>query len=109
MKGILFGASLSLAALAITTASASAQDRRVEIVNDTSFIIMEFYASNVDAATWEEDILGQNVLDSGQSVVVNVDDGSGYCLYDFRAVFNDGDEVTKAGVNVCEIGRFTFN
>lgn len=88
---------------------ALALDRRVNIVNKTGYTMMEFYASNVDAKTWEEDILGKHVLESGQSVLINIDDGTGYCLYDFRAVFSDGDEVTKARVNVCEIGTFTFN
>ena len=49
------------------------------------------------------------MLPSGHSVVINIDDGTGYCQYDFRAVFDDGDIVEQAAVNVCEIGTFTFN
>lgn len=88
---------------------AAAADRRVRIVNDTGFTMVEFYGSNKGSQSWEEDILGTDVLEDGQSVVVNFDDASGYCKFDFRAVFNDGDEVVETGVNVCEIGTFTFN
>ena len=88
---------------------ASALDRRVQIVNLTGYVMVNFYASNVDAKTWEEDILGSDVLASGSSVMINIDDGTGYCKYDFKAVFEDGEEVTKSQVNVCEVATFTFN
>ncbi len=101
---------LSLAfASALAADPAAAADRRVRIVNNTGFTMVEFYGSNKGSQSWEEDILGADVLEDGQSVVVNFDDATGYCKFDFRAVFNDGEEVVEAGVNVCEIGTFTFN
>ncbi len=96
--------------LAVLSASPSlALDRRVNIVNNTGYTIQEFYASSVGSKSWEEDILGRSTLPSGSSIVINIDDGTGYCKYDFKAVFEDGDVVEKGGVNVCEIGTFTFN
>lgn len=106
---------LAFAALAValgSTAAATAQqhDRRVRIVNASSATMTYFYASNVDRDTWEEDILGNSVLHlpAGNAVMVNIDDGSGYCLFDLRAVFADGSEAVEWGVNVCEIATFTF-
>lgn len=63
--------------------------------------MMYFYAS-VDTDNWEEDTLGDSVLPAGNAVVMIIDDGSGYCLYDFRAVFADDTEAMQAAVNVCE-------
>lgn len=100
---------LSAAVVAVSALSAAAEDRRVEIVNNTGYTMVEFYGSNKGTNSWEEDILGQDVLPSGYSVMINFDDRSGYCKFDFRAVFDDGDEVIENNVNVCEIGRFTFN
>lgn len=40
--------------------------------------------------------------------MINIDDGSGYCKYDFLAVFDDGDEVVSADNNVCELTEFNF-
>lgn len=96
-------------ALVALPAAASAQDRVVEIVNETGVTMMEFYASNVDRSDWEEDILGMDVLDSGYSVDIDIDDGSGQCLFDFRAVFADGEEVVDEAVNVCEVAVFTYD
>lgn len=87
---------------------AQALDRRVRIVNETGYTIVRFYGSNKGSTSWEEDILGSEVLRSGQSVVINFNDNSGYCIFDFRAEFEDGDVLEKTGVNVCEIGTFTY-
>jgi hypothetical protein len=99
---------LALAVVVVGTASAAALDRRVRINNNSSYDIIEFYASNQDSDSWEEDILGRNILPAGNSVVINIDDGTGYCKYDFRAVFEDGDEAVKYGNNVCELSDFTY-
>lgn len=109
MKKLLAGVVALGVAVTGATALAQSYDRRVEIVNATSETMMYFYASTVDAASWEEDILGDAVLPSGNSVIVNIDDGSGYCRYDLRAVFADGSEGIQAGVNVCEVATFTFH
>lgn len=95
-------------ALVALPAAAHAQSRVVEVVNNTGVTLMEFYASNVDRSAWEEDILGADVLDSGYSVDIDIDDGSGQCLFDFRAVFADGDVIVDEAVNVCETAVFTY-
>lgn len=102
---------MAVAAATVMTAgigSAEAQDRRVRIVNETGYTIVRFYASNVDRDSWEEDILGSSVLPSGRSVMINIDDGSGQCLFDFKAEFDDGDELIRNRINVCEISTYTY-
>ncbi len=99
---------LMVATTAFTPGMASAEDRRVKIINETRHIIVRFYASNVNATSWEEDILGQDVLKPGQSVVINIDDGSGYCLFDFKAVFDDGDSLVRQRVDVCKISSYRY-
>jgi hypothetical protein len=102
----------ALAAIAISTVTALpsyAQDRRVRIVNDTDFTLVQFYGSNKGSKSWEEDILGSDVLRPGQSVNINFDDGTGYCKFDFKAVFDDGDVLIRKNINICEIGTFTYN
>ena len=103
-------AALSLAAALFTSTigSAVAMERKVQINNQTSYTIVEFYASNTGTNDWQEDILGSDVLPSGSSVSINIDDGSGYCKYDFLAVFDDGDQLVSADNNVCELDSFDF-
>ena len=95
--------------LATTALPASALDRRVVIVNNTAFSIVRFYGSNKGSTSWEEDILGSHVLGPYSSVRINFDDGTGYCKFDFKAVFNDGEVLIKKNINICEIGAFTYN
>jgi hypothetical protein len=103
-------AALALAATltAASAVSAVALERKVQINNETSYTIMEFYASNTGTTDWEEDILGTEVLPAGDSVIINIDDGSGFCKFDFLAVFDDGDQVISADNNVCELDEFNF-
>lgn len=100
---------LLMTLLFAAAANAQSYNRQVRIVNNTSTTLVYFYASNVDRTTWEEDILGSSVVPSGSSVMINIDDGSGYCRYDFRAVFSDGSEMIRAGVNVCEVATYTYS
>lgn len=101
--------SIATALFALTNSAAMALDRRVQINNNTSYTIVEFYASNTGTTDWQEDILGSDVLPSGSSVMINIDDGSGYCKYDFLAVFDDGEQLVSADNNVCELSTFDFN
>ena len=100
---------LAVAGLAacISTAAIADANKKVKIINETRHAMVEFHASRVGTNDWEEDILGQDTLGVGNSVVVNfgTDD---YCLYDFLGVFDDGDKVEKHRINVCEIGSFRF-
>lgn len=97
------------ALVALSISSAAALDRRVRINNNTGYDIVEFYASNKGTNDWEEDILGRGILAAGESIVINIDDGSGYCKFDFLAVFEDDDQVVSRNNNVCELSEFNFN
>ena len=103
------GTSVAAALLSAFSVDAEAQDRHVTIINETRYDIVEFYGSNVNAKTWEEDILGSDVLPAGSSVNINFDDGTGACMYDFRAVFSDGDVLEDEDINVCEISSFRYH
>jgi len=97
---------ISLAFTAALFNAAFAQNRVVQIINDTNVTMTHFYATNRDQRNWGQDWFGNSVLPSRSSVNVNIDDGTGYCIYDFRALFSDGDEVTNYGFNVCELGSW---
>ncbi|WP_419809559.1 hypothetical protein [Sphingomonas sp.] len=84
------------------------KNRRVRMVNATSYTIQRMYGSNEGRTTWEEDVLGDSVLRPGNSVVVNWDDGTCYCVFDFKAVYSDGDTSTKRTVDVCRLETFRF-
>jgi hypothetical protein len=87
---------------------ANALDRRVRIVNESSRDIVAFYGVIVTERDWPESLLGENRLLAGASIVLNFEDESGYCRYRFRAVFDDGVELVRPSVNVCEVGTYRY-
>lgn len=102
-------------AIAVTAAAASApvqssdgRNRRVRIHNTTGWTMLRFFASNTSRSDWEEDILGDDVLANNASIVLNIDDGTGACLFDFKAEFTNGQELIRNNVNVCEIADYHY-
>jgi hypothetical protein len=89
-------------------ASADSYNRRIVLVNHTSDVITNFYASNVGTIDWQEDLLGNSILLPGESVRINIDDGSGYCRFDFMTVTEGGEVAIRPGVNVCELASYTL-
>jgi hypothetical protein len=97
------------AAVFMTFDTASAQvDRRVRIVNASTHAMVGFYATNVDMQDWQESLLGEGTLPAGSAIVLDFEDGSGYCRFRFRAVFDDGLELVRRSVNICEVGTYRY-
>jgi hypothetical protein len=94
--------------LSLGSVAAMAADRNVDIVNQTGHTMIHFYASNTGTDSWEEDILGHDKLASGDTQPVDIDDGTGACKFDFKAVFSDGSSSVKRSINVCKVSTFTY-
>lgn len=103
-----FALAMIVAAGVWQVSAASAEDRRVRIINETNHTIERFYASNIAQESWEEDILGKDVLEPGQDVTIDIDDGSGRCKFDFKAEFDDGTSLVRKNINVCEISSYRY-
>ncbi|MGY2051366.1 hypothetical protein [Methylobacterium sp. JK268] len=92
----------------ISSQVAMAANRHVDIVNKTGLTLKHFYASSIGSNNWEEDILGRDTIANGETFDIDIDDGTGACRFDFRAVFQNGSEIIKRNINVCEISTFTY-
>jgi hypothetical protein len=75
-------------------------DRRVVVINARSSPLMRLYGARTATSEWEENILSQPIA-SGSRIVINFDDGSGSCTFDFRAVFKDKQIAQTWNFNVC--------
>jgi len=91
-----------------SVAEAQTLDRRVRIVNESAHAIVGFYAVMVEEEEWPPSLLGEGMLAAGASVVLDFEDASGFCRYRFRAVFDDGVELVRPSVNVCEVGTYRY-
>ncbi len=94
-----------LAAAAVVSADgALALDRHVTFYNATGAHVEELYGSNNGTTSWEEDLLGDYTLAPDETIEVDFDDGTGYCIFDFLVVMRNGNQFKKEDVNVCEVG-----
>jgi hypothetical protein len=110
-KSLKIAVIVAAAVLGVATVGQAYADglhRHVTLINRSHRAISEFHASNIQATTWEEDILGHTVLLPGQSVVINLSDGTGQCRFDFKTVTKDGTTVYRRGINVCETSSYTI-
>lgn len=82
-----------------------------DLYNDTDFTITYLYISVPSTNDWEEDILGDQTVDPGETVEVTVDDELLECEYDLRADFDDGDSLVIGEYDLCELdgGTLTIN
>ncbi|WP_366653884.1 hypothetical protein [Fodinicurvata sp. EGI_FJ10296] len=106
MKSVLRSALVALS-LGFAATPAFAQDLVFTLSNDSAADLYYFYASPTDVANWEDDILGDDILYSGESAQVTIADGRSQCDYDLRMEFGDGD-VLEDTVDLCELGSYTI-
>jgi hypothetical protein len=96
------------AAVSALVQSRDGLNRRVRVHNNTGWTMLRFYASDSRVTSWQEDMLGRSTLGAGRSIMMNIDDGSGACLYDFKAEFTNGQVLTRYNVNVCQIADYYY-
>ena len=104
-------AAAAAALLSFSGAAGAATDgknRKVTVQNLSSQTVRELYASPITATTWEEDLLGQRILNAGQSISANIDNGTNECYYDLKAVLANGKAFEQRKINVCAISKWTI-
>ena len=101
-----FAAAISISSAAL--AASDGKNRRVTVQNISTQAIYNLYASPVTSKTWEEDLLGQGTIPSGQSKVANIDNGTTECTYDLKVVMANGREHIQRRVNVCAVSKWVI-
>ncbi|MEW6639445.1 MAG: hypothetical protein AB1586_03000 [Pseudomonadota bacterium] len=95
-------------AVLVVSLPAVAADRNVDVINNTKKTMKEFYASRTKLNSWQENIIKGDPIEPGETQPVDIDDGSGGCRFDFKAVFADGDEAINENVDVCSVSSVTY-
>lgn len=109
MRSLISIALTGVVLMLVNAPRAEAADRRVKIINNTDYTMIKFQASNTKRKSWEEDMLGKSTVSPGGSFVANINDGTGACMFDFRATFQGNREATRRNINVCKITSWTIN
>ncbi|MBV8685816.1 MAG: hypothetical protein JOZ90_08850 [Alphaproteobacteria bacterium] len=105
---LLFAAAIGLSMSVPASAASDGKNRKVTVLNLSTSTLRELYASPITSTNWEEDLLGQRTLTSGQSISANIDNGTTECYYDLKAVLANGKTWEHRKVNVCAASKWVI-
>lgn len=74
------------------------------VVNATGHVVVTLNVSPTNESEWGPDILGTQVLQTGQTAQVVFDRAESQCNYDIRATYDDNDTSDMRNVNLCQVG-----
>lgn len=101
-----FAAVLTIAVPAV--ADDAKQD--FKLVNKTGYELKALYVSPSKSDDWEDDILGQDTLDDGQSVNVHFSPKAHTCKWDLKVVYaDDNSSAVWGNVDLCTIEKITIH
>jgi hypothetical protein len=97
------------AAAAVTTlaTAAAADTAALRVQNNSGETIYRIYASPVTNSSWENDLLGSNVLTAGRFLDVTIRNFA-VCEYDILIQFESGYEFTDV-IDLCRYNTYTVN
>ena len=111
---MLFALKKILSALAIgcvslfVSAPALAENLDFTLVNKTGYVISEVHVSSAASNAWEEDVMGQDLLDNGESVDIEFEKGSKGCKWDLKVTYDDEEEAVWKGFDLCSISEVSL-
>lgn len=102
MRKIAFAA---IALIVGLTAAEAREDRRIRIHNNTGKRIVELYGSPIDDPNYHYNMIRgpSQWIRAGETRLADIDDGTGYCRYDLKAVDAAGNVAERLNANVCEL------
>ncbi len=105
LSAVLAGA---LVASAFWVVPALAEDLVFMIDNQSSDAIKELHISTLDSNSWEENLLDEGSLESGQKATVTLTDTNGICEFDMRLVYDDNSVTDERKINLCDLDNDTY-
>lgn len=90
--------------------AAQADELKFTLVNKTKGVLTYFYTSPVGVGDWEDDVFGDQVLGSGESMEITIADGRRQCKYDMKFLFDEdsGLDETTDTQDLCELSTYTL-
>ncbi|WP_210208201.1 hypothetical protein [Rhodoplanes roseus] len=99
----------ALVSMVATTALAQGSRQDFTLVNRTGYDISEVYVSPGKANDWEEDILGDDGLEDGDSVNITFRRAGKTCIWDLKVVYSDDDSsAVWHDINLCQVEKITL-
>jgi hypothetical protein len=101
-------AMLMVAAVALSP-SAHAGDQDFTLVNHTGVEIHKLFTSPHSSDEWEEDVLGKDTLDEGESIDISFGKKEKAAHWDLRVEDAKGNSITWENLNLKEISEVALH
>jgi hypothetical protein len=91
--------------LGLTAINAFALERWFNVVNNSGSTIVAVRATNIDDNNWSRNLLDGDIIRPGRTLQVEPLRSGGYCRFDIKIEYANGDYQTIWDVNLCEATR----
>lgn len=108
MKAILAKVAVAAASLFVLHGAAQAGQQDFTIVNKTGYSLKHIYVSENHSGSWDEDVLGRDLLDDGESFELSFAKAEKTCKWDMKVVYDDGEAAVWENLNLCQIAKLTL-
>ena len=102
-RRMLLASAILVAGMTSSAFAAGKQD--FTLINKTGYSINEVYVSPATSDDWQEDVLGQDVLDNGQTVHIKFSRSATGCKWDLKVVYTDGESAEWDAFDLCETSK----
>jgi len=110
-RSIVLGAIVAIAPLSAAHGQASSNDGRnryVTIYNNSSDDVYHVYFGRPDMEYYSRDLLGSQILDAGESIRLDIDNGRSDCTFKVKATTAGDAKVWEKTLNVCTDSSWTL-
>ena len=83
------------------SAAAEPPQRWIDVYNDSEQIIYYVYMREETNTDWGPDLLGDDIIDVGQTYRVDPVDSTTRCKFSLEIEFQDGTRLTSRSFNAC--------
>jgi hypothetical protein len=108
LKALIAKSAAVAGALFLMHGAALAGQQDFTIVNKTGYSLKHIYVSESNNNSWDEDILGRDVLNDGESFDVAFGKAEKTCNWDMKVAYDDGETAVWQGLNLCQISKLTL-
>jgi hypothetical protein len=102
-------AATAIAGILSSSVTALAGDQDFTLINKTGVEIHKLYTSPHSSDEWEEDVLGKDTLDDGESLDITFPKREKAAHWDLRIEDGQGNAITFDNLNLKEISEVTLH
>ena len=103
-----FGLIAAFGILSVLSAAAFAGPQDFVLVNNTGYPIYYVNVSPSNSDSWEEDIMGADILQNGDAVRISFNVGNQQ-YWDIQAVFEDESSISWYKIDLLQASQVTLN